>query len=461
MKTSKYIIKVKISNDKYLLVHGYSGAVDIVNTNIIRILEDGNFELMNKNDFSALQRRGYIVSENVEEKQVVRKIAKILQTKSRNDSTFTIIVTYDCNFRCSYCIEGKISDYGKKWTRESLTKNKINAIYEVIDKTDHRIDKKRIIALYGGEPLLKENFQILEYLIKKGEDRDISFVIVTNGYDIRFFEKIIKRSSVLSFQITLDGSEKTHNTRRPHYENDDSFSTLISNISWLLNNDKKVNIRINIDKNNTSNLTDLVYLFDEKGWTSNCNFSTYISPIHIGALEASGFKLGQTVEYNYASFSLFLKNDIISFIKNNIKQDDRFSIFGLPSSNIQKNIKNTLESKKNLTYKGSYCSATMNGFIFDPQGNIYTCWEIIGDPSLKVGEYYPEFFINKKKLKQWRNRDISNIYSCSSCKYALFCGGGCAAQSLKDTKNIYDSYCDNFKSLFNIGVKDAYSDFQS
>ena len=103
----------------------------------------------------------------------------------------------------------------------------------------------------------------------------------------------------------------------------------------------------------------------------------------------------------------------------------------------------------------------MNGFIFDPKGNIYTCWEIIGDSSFKVGEYYPEFFINKTKLKHWRNRDISNMYSCSLCKYALFCGGGCAAQSLKDNKNIYDSYCDNFKSLFNIGVRDAYSDFQS
>ena len=105
----------------------------------------------------------------------------------------------------------------------------------------------------------------MEYLIKKGEDRDFSFVIITNGYDMRFFEKIIKRSSVLSFQITLDGSEKTHNTRRPHYKNDDSFSTLISNISWLLNNDKKVNIRINIDKNNTSNLTDLIYLMKKDG----------------------------------------------------------------------------------------------------------------------------------------------------------------------------------------------------
>jgi len=462
MRTSKYIINVRISNDKYLLIHGYSGAVDIVSNNVVNILRKGNYELMNEIDFNSLRKRGYITNRNIEEeRKIVKTIVKILQEKSRVDSTFTIIISYDCNFRCSYCIEGKISEYGNQWTRESLTEEKINALYKSIDNIGYKKNKKKIIALYGGEPFLKENFQIMDYLIKKGEERDFSFTIITNGYELKYFEEIIKRNSVLSFQITLDGIEKIHNERRPHYKNNDSFEVLITNISWLLNIGKKVNIRINLDKTNSSNLIELINLFDERGWTSHSNFSTHISPIHIGALEAADFKLNQVIEYNYLSFSLLEKNDIINFINNRIKKDERFSIFNLPTYSVQNNIKNTLNSKKSLIYKGSFCSATANGFIFDPRGDIYTCWEIIGDESFKIGKYYPNFTLDKEKLQLWQNRDVSNIHNCLSCKYALFCGGGCAAQSFKKNKDMYHSYCDNFKTLFNIGVKDAYLELKT
>jgi len=65
-----------------------------------------------------------------------------------------------------------------------------------------------------------------------------------------------------------------------------------------------------------------------------------------------------------------------------------------------------------------------------------------------VGRFLPTLVWDNEVLNSWRNRTISQIEECRSCKYALLCGGGCAQQALEQTGSIYSSCCDYFEEIF-------------
>lgn len=44
-----------------------------------------------------------------------------------------------------------------------------------------------VITLYGGEPLLAENKDIVTYIVEEGVKRGYKFEAITNGYDLDCF----------------------------------------------------------------------------------------------------------------------------------------------------------------------------------------------------------------------------------------------------------------------------------
>ena len=112
MRTSSYIIPVKLESEtnKYMLIHGYTGAADIVTENLVEKLMA--FPTTNSFSDKILQnliKRGYITTKSKEEEHdYVVRIAKALHKESNILSTsFTWVVSYNCNFRCPYCFENK------------------------------------------------------------------------------------------------------------------------------------------------------------------------------------------------------------------------------------------------------------------------------------------------------------------------------------------------------------------
>ena len=99
--------------------------------------------------------------------------------------------------------------------------------YEIIKDKDKDRTGKRSIHLYGGEPFLAENYEVLEYIVQKGKDLGYMFSVTSNGYDLDNYLDFLKENSkIFSFQITIDGVEDIHNKRKPHYKNKDSFAKI-------------------------------------------------------------------------------------------------------------------------------------------------------------------------------------------------------------------------------------------
>jgi uncharacterized protein len=98
----------------------------------------------------------------------------------------------------------------------------------------HRKNIEKNIVLYGGEPLLKENKEIVEYIVNKGVDLGYTFEAITNGYDLEAFTDLLSPDKIRSIQVTVDGMQENHDKKRIHFVTIKSFDKIITNIGIAL-----------------------------------------------------------------------------------------------------------------------------------------------------------------------------------------------------------------------------------
>lgn len=167
--------------------------------------------------------------------------------------SYTILPTTECNARCFYCFE---RNKGKKVMTRAIAYD--TAKYIIKNKADGKIH----LRWFGGEPLY--NSEAIDIICGKLSEENVEFqsYIITNGY--LFDEEMIKRAKnvwqLKKVQITLDGTEQLYNRIKNYiYVNDESpFKRVIKNIDTLLNNGIYVNVRLNMDYNNSDDLYRLV-----------------------------------------------------------------------------------------------------------------------------------------------------------------------------------------------------------
>jgi uncharacterized protein len=110
--------------------------------------------------------------------------------------------------------------------------------------------------------------------------------------------------------------------------------------------------------------------------------------------------------------------------------------------------------------KESFCSAHHKMYIFDAFADIYACWERTGDSNIRVGRIKEDGTLEMKEetLNLWRSRTVSTNPVCSQCRYALYCGGGCAVLAEGKTGKYHMNFCDGYASRFRANVAEAYID---
>ncbi|WP_416197617.1 MAG: hypothetical protein ACFWUA_08455 [Sporanaerobacter sp.] len=119
----------------------------------------------------------------------------------------------NCNFDCIYCYE--------KNERQNVTmpKDVQDKIVEFVKQQTKYVESINI-GWYGGEPLLAFDVvkDISERVMNICKEKDIMYssFIVTNGYKLtKDISADLERLHINSAQITLDGTEDTHNKRCP------------------------------------------------------------------------------------------------------------------------------------------------------------------------------------------------------------------------------------------------------
>lgn len=445
LRKSSYIIDVKLEDtDKHMLIHGYTGAIDIVSENISSFLKNISSDFtedkcpFSAKTISALTSRGYFTTKTKEEEFAhVERLAQALYRKEKILNTcFTFVVTYNCNFRCPYCFEAGLHNDS---TGNIFTKEMVDKAYEAILEIEPREQlRAKNIVLYGGEPLMKENKEVVEYIILKGKELGFQFSAVTNGYDLDSYEHLLSPQLINHIQITVDGIKELHNSKRIHCKGYHTFDKIITNIGIALKQGINVTIRVNTDKNNFDDLQKLRVLFEELGYYQYSNFK-----INSALLQEFDNK-GKYIKSNNPS--IFTQQEFIKKHKQLMYKD------GCQDYGTFRRIYTSILNNEPIQFRSIFCKSQSNEYVLDPLGNIYPCWEVVSKPTHIIGNYQNDNIKwNEKTIKQWRNLNISSSNTCRHCKYSLLCGGGCPARSLNNTH-----LCNQISSIISYAANRAF-----
>lgn len=296
------------------------------------------------------------------------------------------------------------------------------------------------------ESLCWQAIGILFYLVEKGKQLGYRFSVTSNGYDVDHYLDYIRENRIFSFQITLDGVADIHNRRKPHFKNADSFEKISSNIDSLLKLGIPVSVRINTDTYTMGRITELLNFFKEKGWYAYKHFSAYTALMRkeIGMKE-DGLPVPES-NFTQSEFCrAYHERNLPSLSGGKVKCQDYHTYPYLMR----------LLSGKTLDYKSCFCGAQSGMIIFDPLGDIYSCWDVVGIRNMRIGKYLPEFKIDEELSKRWFNARLSET-NCAMCKYVFFCGGGCPALTYRSKGEARPGACNDFPRLFNFQVQYVY-----
>lgn len=480
LRTSSYIIYVDLprNNHEMLLVHGYTGAFDKVSNRIatfVRAKEDRKAPKPLYGDWTPdpviesapeipdsyvqlLQRRGYLTYLTREEElERFTSIADGLHAKISKPG-YVIMPTYDCNLRCFYCFQDHMrTNPSFAYLLKRMSHTVVDRIFDAMPQIEamHGIAPgsgyERPITLFGGEPLLRENRDLIQHILDRAHAGGTKALnAISNGTDLDAYQDLLGPGNINSLQITLDGIPEEHDSRRVYADGRGSFERIARNITMALDLDTRINVRLNIDRNNVEQLPRLAQIFVDHGWTDRPAFLAYTAPIHAGndkterANTFSSWELDQALDELREQFPVM-------------------SVIARPDDRLRSRVRGIFDTGSHLGSQPTFCGAHNGMYVIDRFGDLYACWERTGNQKIRIGRITPDAAVEMNAVNDgmWRSRTVTSNPVCKQCRYALFCGGGCAVLAEGRKGRIDRNFCDGYGFRFRAMVAEAYDDFRS
>jgi uncharacterized protein len=312
----------------------------------------------------------------------------------RNSLGLALAPTMACNMACEYCYEEN---------KKGIMKPEV--VEAILDFVEARAIGMNSLNVnwYGGEPLLA--MDIIEDLSESFLDLAEEFKfrynasMVTNGYllDKEKVDKLADKFKVDTIQITIDGPSDEHNRKRPLKNGRESFETIAKNAHYAAQK-MRVNIRVNIDKSFSDDMIRrLLGELDEAGLRDRIG-------LYFGRIEASTTACANISEncYSAADFSK-VETDFYRLLLQT-----GFAITHLPRP------------------MATACFAHLvYSFLIDPEGDIYKCYNFVGDKTMAMGNIKKDIDFNHPNFTAMFNFSPFQDKTCTECSVLPICMGGC------------------------------------
>lgn len=422
MKKSNYsIIKKHAVKDCYIIVNSLSGSIDFISNQAGENLINGNLKCFTDTQREYLLKRGYLVKDECEEVKLLGEISNLIHNKNLRNQRLSIAPTFSCNFACPYCFEES-----KTRNTKTLSTSDVYEIFEAVDNSSLPFDKK--VFMFGGEPYMKENKELIRYIVKKCQERGMSLYGPTNGYDLDEYKDLLGEGKINNLQITIDGVGKTHNLSRRHVDGVDTFDKIAANIDYCLSHGIQIIARTNLSRKSVSEALKLQKFYEEKGWIENKNFTYSFSPVMYCEDSMTYEELFNRLKELGLSEEL-----LVQHVSNYL--------------GITKKLKFLVEKEHLVLFQPEGCTSCYNSFIVAPDKKLYTCGDLLST-DMFCGKLSNGRFEFNKLRDEWNSRHIMNMSKCSECPYGLYCGGSCATICIRKNVSIYTSLCNAFPNIF-------------
>ncbi len=384
---------------------------------IIAEEEQGNIDLINE-----LKVGGFLVENHVNELEIIRHDMYAARFAT-SQLTLTIAPTMDCNFRCPYCYEKDVLQL------KSMSDEVANKIVDYVRNRAKGLTNFHV-SWYGGEPLLEYNriLELSKKFIKICEENNVEYSssMVTNGYlltEERLRQLIEYKVSMI--QITLDGVKASHDTRRVLKNHGATFDKILSNLYSFENIVKEhkefqpIAVRMNVDRSNKKEAFELLELLSKRP------LGGYVIPY------VAGVYLPSDTNYEHT-----LSNSEYSVLRSEFNDECKRLGFDV---NYLADYPQRINS--------SCCCDRLDTAVIDAEGNLYKCWEEIGDKGACVGEIGVEDTYNLPgSYYNYLLFDPTNSDKCKNCKILPVCmGGGCPIRRDRDKRSDCNYFINEFQ----------------
>ena len=392
---------MKQYDDATIFFNATTCALAVVDENFLQVLNDVKNNSYDEKNYEPqliadMKSSGCLVDDVDESEQLefYRNLAKYDVT----NFGLTIAPTLDCNFRCKYCFETHPKG---KMTSETLA-----ALVKFVESRLARA-KNFSVTWYGGEPLLAKEIvyplseKFLELCEKFSVDYDA--FIVTNASlmdeaDALFFKKY----KINGAQITIDGSKEIHDSRRRNVSGESTFDKLIDRVNLLLNENLSTIVRINIDKENLNRVDELLDTLAER------------------------IDKRKDLKIDFGQVSPF--TDICKSIESDCYNNEQFADVMLPL--YEKALMRGFTVNKMAAYPSPLtnfcCAEYANSFVVDNRGELYRCWNYVGNIKMSSGNVNEgENLTLEKNYFSWIQWNPIRHTKYRECDCLPICMGSC------------------------------------
>jgi len=315
----------------------------------------------------------------------------------------TIAPTIDCNLACIYCYENK-----RRGMITPEVEQKIK--YYVADLLPGR--KKFNVIWYGGEPLLCKDvvLSLSEYFRDRSRELNVTYSaqMTTNAMllSLSVAHDMASIGGWTRVQITIDGSHRYHNARRPAKGGQGTFGQIYANLVQAVEM-LPISLRMNVDAQNMDGCLELLEKLASDMEASKLH--VYFSPVHLYGKGCRDIAENGSVDIL----------DHKTFSDQNLILTQRARELGFKTDNALR--KSSLRQ----------CQAvSTHSIIVEPDGGLQRCWTEVGDNDRRIGDISAPVEIDATPALRWLRFDPTTMEPCRTCEVLPSCFGGCPQRHL-------------------------------
>jgi radical SAM protein with 4Fe4S-binding SPASM domain len=340
-------------------------------------------------------------------------------------TSYTLNLTHQCNFKCSYCYQNKYNF--KPEYKQFMTTKDIDLIKEYLSQGCFDANEVEEIVFSGGESLLPTNIDTINYALSNLKSK--KFIMFTNGVNLYDYRKHIDYNLIDEFQVSFDGTAEIikYINKNP---NSRVFEKIIEGIKHIDSLNKEISIIVMWTKELEQYIDNFISILIKNEIINKSN-------LKVKFILAKDYYSTSTINKDF--YNLDYICDIIKKINPKLSQiGSSLEIFG-EGSTIKYLIHRPLNQKKSLLY--NRCDLTQSiPFVFEPNGEIFWCL-CLGNKNGCIGNYKEKMHFNKDKVLNLGNRTIFKIEKCKTCELRYLCAGGCPLPLTSCDSDLYQPVC--------------------
>jgi len=421
--------------DYALLVNGLYLSFDVVPAQIGSALSQGRTDF-SKEITLRMKRRGHLTEMGQqEETDALRFLSALVRCMNRHRLNIHLLPTYNCNFRCPYCFESHRLQHGEAWLARTMPPETVDAVFKMLQKKQKQGMTISKVNLYGGEPLLKENRELIRSICSRCSALQIPVEAVTNGYDLGEYLDLIVSTPFSGLQVSIDGYGALTDSCRRHRDGLPTYERIMDNVKKAYDHGIRVCLWVNTDRVRLPQIGAVLADLRARGLREvprrfECRVRSVILP--------PGSGMNVTPE------------EIVEALIAAGLSPEEARMHAPPCDTHSRRLSRIMNREGYPGLRPYRCKAHHSGqYVIDPFGRVYSCTRIVGNEASAIGHIdveAAEFVPNVNGLF-WDRRDVASLPKCSVCPSAMLCGGGCAERAFALSGSYFSENCREMNTL--------------